>query len=82
MVAYGSIIVTDRDSSHNEIDMPELNSNGVIVVDMATGYTIYEKNMYEKFYPASTTKIMTATVVMDKGNMDDIVTFSHDAVFQ
>ena len=81
MVAYGSIIVTDRDSSHNEIDMPELNSNGVIVVDMATGYTIYEKNMYEKFYPASTTKIMTATVVMDKGNMDDIVTVSHDAVF-
>lgn len=81
MVAYGSIIVTDRDSSHSEIDMPELNSKGVIVVDMATGYTIYEKNMYEKFYPASTTKIMTATVVMDKGNMDDIVTFSHDAVF-
>lgn len=49
MVAYGSIIVTDRDSSHNEIDMPELNSNGVIVVDMATGYTIYEKICMKNF---------------------------------
>lgn len=81
MVAYGSIIVTDRDSSHEKVEMPSLYSKGVVVVDMATGYTIYEKNMYEKYYPASTTKIMTAMVVMDKGNMDDIVTFSHGAVF-
>lgn len=81
MVAYGSIIVTDDESKHEEIKISSLYSEGVVVVDMATGYTIYEKNMYSKYYPASTTKIMTAMVVIDKGNMDDVVTFSHDAVF-
>ena len=42
---------------------------------------LYSKNIHERLYPASTTKIMTCLLAMEKGNLDDMVEFSHDAVF-
>ena len=40
----------------------------------------YAKNIYEKRYPASTTKILTAYLAIKYGNMDDIVTVSDEAI--
>lgn len=78
---FGNTIVTSKDGEQEMIDAPAVNSNGVIVVDMATGYSIYEKDIYGKYYPASITKIMTATVVLENCMLDETVTFSHDAVY-
>ena len=61
--------------------MPEIVAEGAIVADVTTGYTLYEKNIYTKYYPASITKIMTATLSLENLKYEDIVTFSHDAVF-
>ncbi len=60
---------------------PEIIGESGIVVDMATGYTLYEKNVQAQHYPASITKVMTATLALENLNMTDVVTFSHDAVF-
>ncbi len=46
------------------------------------GTISYQKNIYEKMYPASTTKIMTAYLALTQGNLDDIVTVSEHAVDQ
>ncbi len=46
------------------------------------GTISYQKNIYEKMYPASTTKIMTAYLALTQGNPDDIVTVSEHAVDQ
>lgn len=81
IVCFGDIIVTKEKGKQEELVFPDTASGGVIVVDMATGYTIYEKNIYTAYYPASTTKIMTATLVLENSSLDEIVTFSHDAVF-
>lgn len=73
----------DNEGSENFIveGMPEIVAEGAIVVDVNTGYTLYEKNIYTKFYPASITKIMTATLSLENLKYEDVVTFSHDAVF-
>lgn len=42
--------------------------------------TFYSKNVYEKLYPASTTKIMTALIAIKYGNLSDEVTVTSDAV--
>ena len=42
----------------------------------------YQKNIYEKMYPASTTKILTAYLAITKANLDDIVTVSEHAADQ
>ncbi|MDO4803740.1 MAG: serine hydrolase [Lachnospiraceae bacterium] len=35
---------------------------------------VFSKNLYEKVYPASITKIMTSILTLKYGNMDDVVT--------
>ena len=44
------------------------------------GRVLYEKDAYAKAYPASTTKIMTAILVLEKGNLKDRVTASYSAI--
>ncbi len=85
-VSYGEeSIKVNTDGNESEAliveGMPEIVAEGAIVVDVNTGYTLYEKNIYTKYYPASITKIMTATLSLENLKYEDIVTFSHDAVF-
>lgn len=47
-----------------------------------TGEITYAQNIYEKMYPASTTKIMTCYVALKYGNPDDYVTISKNAITQ
>ena len=42
----------------------EIDSNYALLMDYETGDILYEKNGYEKVYPASTTKIWTAYLVL------------------
>lgn len=69
----------------NEIDNwpigPEISAESAILMDANTGIILYAKNIHEKLYPASTTKLLTCLLAMENGNLDDMVTFSHDAVF-
>lgn len=60
---------------------PEILAESAIVVDMKTGYTLLEKNIYDKHYPASITKIMTAILTLEQVSLEETVTFSEEAVF-
>lgn len=61
---------------------PAVESASAIVMDANTGTVLYEKNSLDQHYPASITKIMTTLIALENGNMNDIVTFSSDAVFK
>lgn len=60
---------------------PEISAEAAILMDANTGVILYAKNIHEKLYPASTTKIMTCLLAIEQGNLDDMVTFSNEAVF-
>ena len=60
---------------------PELASNYAIVLDANTGNILYQKNAFDKQYPASITKIMTFLLAIENTKLTDTVTMSHDAVF-
>ena len=50
-------------------------SEAVYMFNMDTDITVYEKNAHEKLYPASTTKVVTAIVVLENvKNLDEYVT--------
>ncbi len=51
-----------------------------IFMDMNTGRVMYEKNADEKVYPASTVKIMTAILALEKCNLEEKVTASQAAL--
>ena len=47
----------------------------------STGVILYAKNIHMKEYPASTTKILTALIAAEQSELDEMVSFSHSAVF-
>lgn len=55
---------------------PILNSRHVVVLDRASKTIIFEKSGKTKCAMASTTKIMTAILVLEKGNLDEITDVS------
>ncbi len=60
---------------------PVINSEAAVVMDADTGAILYEKNMNAAEYPASITKIMTVLLALENSSLDEIVTFSDNAVF-
>lgn len=60
---------------------PEIGAKSAILMEMNTHTILYAKNIHEKMYPASTTKILTCLLAAQHCNMEELVTFSHDAVY-
>lgn len=54
--------------------LPPLFAQGVVLMDGITGKVLFAQNPDVKFEPASTTKIMTALIALEKTNLDDKVT--------
>lgn len=57
----------------------DVSATSAIVLEASTGRILYEKNAHEKMPMASTTKVMTALVALDYGNLSDVVTVSKNA---
>ncbi len=53
-----------------------LSAEGAILMDVQSGRVLYEKNINKKMRIASLTKIMSAIVAIENGNLNDIVTTS------
>ena len=58
-----------------------VEAEGAVLMDARSGAVIYGKNLHAVYYPASITKILTALIVIEHCNLDDVVTFSHDAIY-
>lgn len=58
----------------------EAKSPHAIVLDIKTGAVLYEKNANEEVYPAGLTKIMTALLVLENCNVEELVTASETAL--
>ena len=61
-------------------DSLSISSPSALLIEESTDFVIYEKNSNVKMYPASTTKILTALLTLENGNLSDVVTVSDNAV--
>lgn len=66
------IVETSSDISKE----PSINSRSAIVIDRKSKEVLYGKKEYDKRKMASTTKIMTAIVVLENSNLSDIAEIS------
>ena len=57
-----------------------ITAPNLLLADTKTGKILYERNIDEKIYPASLTKLMTAILVVENCELDEIVTVSENAV--
>ncbi len=67
------------ESATKPTNEPILNSKSAIIYDRETKKVIWGKNEKQKRPMASTTKIMTAIVVLENSNLKDTVTISKKA---
>ena len=58
-----------------------IEAEGGIVMDADTGTSLYSKNAHIPYFPASITKILTALIVIENCDLNETVTFSHNAVY-
>lgn len=55
---------------------PSIEGESFILIDGKTGQVLYGKDINRKLHPASTTKILTTIIALEKGNLKDTVTIS------
>ncbi|MCL2702100.1 MAG: D-alanyl-D-alanine carboxypeptidase [Defluviitaleaceae bacterium] len=58
---------------------PRVEARGAILVDFESGRVLWERNSDTELAMASTTKIMTAILCLENGNLSDTVTVSRKA---
>lgn len=58
----------EGDEEIDQSDPLGLLSEGAVLLEMETGKVLYDKNMNERLYPASITKILTAILVLENCN--------------
>lgn len=58
-----------------------IESEAGIVMDMDSKTVLFGQNIHVKKAPASITKLLTALVVVENSDLSDMVTFSHEAIY-
>lgn len=67
--------------TENEITTDDIfiKSRAAFLCDITNNQALYSKGIYDRLYPASLTKLMTALVVLKRGELTDSVTVSYNA---
>lgn len=71
----------NQEGGSSDSGVPVPSAESAIVIDAKTGQILYEKNAHTKMYPASITKIMTAYLALENGDLNSKITMSEDAVW-
>lgn len=59
LIPFGNVLSADI------VNQPSISADASIVIDNKTNKILYSKNENKKMYPASTTKILTAILVIE-----------------
>ncbi len=72
--------LSDTSDDFSNIDV-SVDAPVALLMDANSGKILYEKNAYEKMYPASTTKIMTAILALENRELSHVAKVSYNAIF-
>ena len=61
-------------------NFPDIASPSALLMDLNSGKILYEKNINEKMYPASLTKVMTAILALENCELNEVATVSYNSV--
>jgi len=92
-LGFGPPVLTDSDLANlrlypHQIEaiaalaMPEVTAQAAIVSDVTSGQVLAEKNAHQRLAPASTTKIATALVALQRGQLEEQVVIPESALIE
>lgn len=79
-IFFQSALISFADISQSDTQ-PKLTAEAGLLMDFDSKKVLYSKNAYEKHYPASTTKVMTALLTLENAKLTDVVTIKKDLGF-
>lgn len=71
-------VTNDVNFGHDNMQFAK-TAEGAGAFNIDTHQVLYSQNLFEKLYPASTTKILTAYIILKNCDLNATVTVSHDA---
>ncbi len=70
----GGLEKVENDSSRLAVDAPN-----AVLIDCESGNILYDKAAEKRCFPASTTKILTALLALENGDLNEVVTVGEEA---
>ena len=80
VLGTASDVAVENDNQTPDSIDSKLYTDCLLLIHADTGDILYEKNANKKMYPASTTKILTAIIVLEKSYLNERVTVSSSAI--
>ena len=75
---FAPSVALAEDTGYNADTPPELQAQSAYLKDRTTGTVLLNINSGDRRYPASTTKVMTALLVLENAKLDDTVTIAEE----
>jgi D-alanyl-D-alanine carboxypeptidase (penicillin-binding protein 5/6) len=63
----------------NHMQNSDITATSSLIINTSDDEVLYANNVYQRLYPASLTKLITALVVLIQGDLNDTVTISYNA---
>lgn len=68
-------------ASEYDISPSDLVAEGAVLINEESGQVLFDKNANLPLYPASTTKILTAIIILEDLPLDDVVTIDNQSPY-
>lgn len=75
------IVMNSSIVSFGSAPPPTISAEAAVLIDASTGQVLYDKNMHQQEYPASTTKVMTALLALEHLDFSKSVTIDGETPF-
>jgi serine-type D-Ala-D-Ala carboxypeptidase (penicillin-binding protein 5/6) len=76
------LFLTTIQSKSFAAQAPSINAPSAVLIDLNSGKILYKKNADTKYGPASTTKVMTALLTLEKCKLDEVVTIGQKPPYE
>lgn len=68
-----ALVLNKKQYSAAKVLPPVINAKGAVLIEKESGKVLFEKNGNSRMYPASTTKILTALVAIENGDLNEVI---------
>ncbi len=77
-ILLSSILFISTHSTWSQINEPQISAKSACIMHAQSGKILWQRNLQTQRYPASTTKILTALLLLEHTHPDEIITAPND----
>lgn len=72
--AKAMAIMGNQYSDNVELSASDISAKGAVLIEQSSSKVLFQKDSNKRMYPASTTKLLTALVAIENGDLEEIIT--------